>query len=265
MNYLQIAKIIKEEDASFETINIGTSNDIFHSKKSLIRIKKENEIDRDFNTPQSEINLYKSLNNLDCIPKLLFFDKEGNKAEEYIKGALFNKEDKKDIFLLANSIKKLHASPIFENSPNFEADKRLKKYKNGLSLFSSHEKEIIKKGLKILEESKQVISHNDLWKGNIIIRKEKAYLIDFEFGGVNSYLFDLASVIEENRLSKKNEEYFLSFFFLNDNEKNDIKTLILFLDIFWSYWAYSRFKENGNKIFETIFKEKRNHFLKKVL
>ncbi|HAS56014.1 MAG TPA: hypothetical protein DCR94_01930 [Firmicutes bacterium] len=265
MNYHQIAEIIKEEDANFEKINIGTSNDIFHSQKSLIRIKKENETDKDFNTPQNEINLYKSLNNLDCIPKILFIDKEGNKAEEYIKGTLFNKEEKKDIFLLANSIKKLHASPIFDNTPNFRIEKRLAKYKNGLSLFSTYEKEITKKGINILEGSKQAISHNDLWKGNIIIANEKAYLIDFEFGGVNSYLFDLASFIEENRLSKENEEYFLSIFFLTDKEKKDIKTLILFLDIFWGYWAYSRYSESKNENFYIIFEEKRNHFLKKVL
>lgn len=264
MNYLEIAKAIKEENSSFKKIDMGTSNDIFHSNKSLIRIKKENRVDRLFNTPLNEKNLYKSLDKLDFIPQLYYFDIEGNKAEEYIEGHLFDKENKNDLYLLANSIKRLHASPIFNNSPSFDVIKRLNNYKNGSSLFSKEEKEIIKKGVSILEASKQVISHNDLWNGNIIITKEKAYLIDFEFGGVNSYFFDLASVIEENRLSKENKEYFLSLFYLSEEEKKNINTLILFLDIFWGYWANSRYIETKKENFKKIFEEKRINYLKSL-
>jgi len=61
-----------------------------------------------------------------------------------------------------------------------------------------------------------VISHNDLLAANILDDGNQLWLIDWEYGGFNSPLFDLAGLASNNDLSEEQERQMLSQYFETD-------------------------------------------------
>ena len=88
--------LIDNTPASFSKLTTGTSNQIYASNELLIRKKINNEVDKDFNLPEAEFNIYKSLKGNRIAPTLFYFDENGNKVEEFIKSREFNKNNKED-------------------------------------------------------------------------------------------------------------------------------------------------------------------------
>ena len=76
---------------------------------------------------------------------------------------------------------------------------------------------------------------------------------DFEYAGLNISLFDIASFISENNLSKNEKEYFLSQF--ENINKKDVQTMINFENILWYYWASYMYKLTNKQIFNIIKSE----------
>lgn len=253
--------LIDNTPASFSKLTTGTSNQIYASNELLIRKKIINEVDKNFNLPETEFNIYKSLKGNRIAPTLFYFDENGNKVEEFIKSREFDKNNKEDIIKVANVIKELHALPIFDNQDEFNLMQRLSFYKKDIESPFKEEKQIVRRAINIINSSKQVVSHNDLWSGNILIDENRAYLIDFEFASINSYYFDLASLIEENALDKEMISYFLDQFDLDEKEIRDIYALIPFLDILWYYWALARYKETSLDNFLNIANSKKAYYL----
>lgn len=253
--------LIDSIPSSFISLSNGTANRIYASDELLIRKKVINKVDEPFNLPVNEKNIYKSLKGNIHVPHLYYFDEYGNKVEQFIKGREFRKDNKEDLLKVSKAIKSLHALPLFDIQEDFDIVNRFLSYKGKREASFIKEKEVVKKGINIINSSKQVISHNDLWSGNILIDEEKAYLIDFEFGSINSYYFDLASLIEENALDKESLTFFLSNFNLEEKEIRDIYSLIPFLDILWYYWALSRYNETNKTSFLDIAKSKKEHYL----
>jgi len=58
-----------------------------------------------------------------------------------------------------------------------------------------------------------VICHNDLLAANILDDGERLWLIDWEYGGYNSPLFDLAGLASNNALSEAQEHAMLEQYF----------------------------------------------------
>ncbi|MBM1690331.1 choline/ethanolamine kinase family protein [Sulfitobacter geojensis] len=65
-----------------------------------------------------------------------------------------------------------------------------------------------------------VIGHNDLLAANILDDGDKLWLIDWEYGGFNSPLFDLAGLASNNALSETQERAMLSQYFETDPDKH---------------------------------------------
>lgn len=61
-----------------------------------------------------------------------------------------------------------------------------------------------------------VIGHNDLLAANILDDGDRLWLIDWEYGGVNTPLFDLAGMASNNGLSEAQEGEMLSQYFGRD-------------------------------------------------
>jgi thiamine kinase-like enzyme len=61
-----------------------------------------------------------------------------------------------------------------------------------------------------------VIGHNDLLAANILDDGDKLWLIDWEYGGFNSPLFDLAGLASNNALSETQERTMLAQYFETD-------------------------------------------------
>lgn len=253
--------LINNTPSSFTSLSNGTANRIYASKELVIRKKSIDKVDEPFNLPRNEKNIYKSLKGNSHVPSLYYFDEVGNKVEQFIDGREFKKDNKDDLLKVSKAIKSLHALPLFDAQEDFDIVNRFLSYKGKVEANLIKEKEVVKKGINIINSSKQVVSHNDLWSGNILIDEERAYLIDFEFASINSYYFDLASLIEENSLDKESLSFFLSNFNLEEKEIRDIYTLIPFLDILWYYWAISRYNETSKASFLDIAKSKKEYYL----
>jgi thiamine kinase-like enzyme len=58
-----------------------------------------------------------------------------------------------------------------------------------------------------------VIGHNDLLAANILDDGHKLWLIDWEYGGFNTPLFDLAGLATNNALSEEQEQVILERYF----------------------------------------------------
>ncbi|MGC1506731.1 MAG: phosphotransferase [Sulfitobacter sp.] len=65
-----------------------------------------------------------------------------------------------------------------------------------------------------------VIGHNDLLAANILDDGDKLWLIDWEYGGFNTPLFDLAGLASNNALSEDQERAMLAQYFETDPDKH---------------------------------------------
>ena len=81
---------------------------------------------------------------------------------------------------------------------------RLSFYKDNSydNLFIKDESEIVFAAEKLYEKYPLVYAHNDLVKGNLLFKDKQLIVLDFEYAGLNISLFDIASFISENNLSK---------------------------------------------------------------
>ena len=58
-----------------------------------------------------------------------------------------------------------------------------------------------------------VFGHNDLLCGNLLDDGDRLWLIDFDYAGFNSPLFDLGGLASNNGLSAEQEEWMLGTYF----------------------------------------------------
>lgn len=88
----------------------------------------------------------------------------------------------------------------------------------------------------------QTPCHNDLVAENFVKSgDDKIYLIDWEYGGMNDPIFDLAAHALECDFSEEDEELFLRLYLESDEIPVDIQKRMLmnkiFQDFLWSIWT----------------------------
>lgn len=112
--------------------------------------------------------------------------------------------------------------------------------------------------------------HNDTLAANFIKSGEdKLYLIDWEYGGMNDPMWDIAAYCLENNFTEDEEELFLNIYFNgNVEEKYKKRVLInkIYQDFLWSTWT--NIKEAKGDDFGTYGIERYNRAkmnLKKIL
>lgn len=112
--------------------------------------------------------------------------------------------------------------------------------------------------------------HNDTLAANFIKSGEdKLYLIDWEYGGMNDPMWDIAAHCLENNFTEDEEELFLNIYFNgNVEEKYKKRVLInkIYQDFLWSTWT--NIKEAKGDDFGTYGIERYNRAkmnLKKIL
>lgn len=84
-----------------------------------------------------------------------------------------------------------------------------------------------------------VITHNDLLAANILDDGKRLWLIDWEYGGFNSPLFDLAGLASNNDLSVQQERAMINQYFDSDDNSlwrsyNALKCSSLMRETLWS-------------------------------
>ena len=68
-----------------------------------------------------------------------------------------------------------------------------------------------------------VYGHNDLLAANFIDDGERLWLIDWDYAGFNSPLFDLGGLASNNELSQEQEHWMLKSYFGNETGKIDFR------------------------------------------
>ena len=260
---------------SIRQLEEGTTNDIFLVNWDyIVRIRNKNETDSGYNLPFTEMAAISEAQKVKNapLPAICHYDPNtGNKIEIAIKGAEPLRAHSEiitvgNLKLVIDALKRLHkAKAHFPFSPveRYYAYKK----KSGAELPAGFEKKIIKEASWILENEPQVLCHNDLWAGNIILTGEgnlPCYLIDFEFAAGNAGIFDLASLIEENEIPRALYRQIIPYYFGENSQSHikDVDTLMVFLDGLWYYWAVSRFNETNDPRFQEIAKTKKARFLR---
>lgn len=100
----------------------------------------------------------------------------------------------------------------------------------------------------------KVPCHNDPVCENWILEdNKKMYLIDWEYGGMNNPIWDLALVCCEARYKKEQDELLLKLYFKKEPNKEEIKELIthkIIIDYYLSLWAKTRIPYDGKPLEE---------------
>ena len=262
--------------SSIKEIEEGTGNNVFIVNWDfIVRVKRKNDVDGEFNTPNTEVAAIVYAQKVkDCpIPPIWHYDSlNGNKIEAYIKDTdpLVSENE---MITLDNLKRVIDAVKVFHKGApqySFSAEHRFYSYKkkSGEALPAGFEKKVLRDAIRIIESEELVLSHNDLWSGNILLpsaEPSKAYLIDLEFASGNADIFDLASLLEENEIPENLCLEAIRYYYqdeFSEEKVERVKKMMLFLDALWYYWAMARYKETGKKIFLPIAKTKKERFLR---
>lgn len=186
--------------------------------------------------------------------ELIYFnEKTGIKISKFIDNAetLTPEAAKKQrsMEMVVSIIKKLHDSKVPMNN-NFDIYNKIEKYeqlrdKVGGFVFDDYydtkSKVIYLKTIMNELDVNLTPCHNDLVAENFIkSNDEEMYLIDWEYGGMNDPMWDLAAYCLENGLSEDEEELFFKIYFNGKIEEKYKKRILInkiYQDFLWSIWT----------------------------
>ncbi|ABR49958.1 Choline/ethanolamine kinase [Alkaliphilus metalliredigens QYMF] len=190
--------------------------------------------------------------NSECV----YFDEEsGTKFSKYIPNseniANLNPNSPQNIEAVSEIMRKIHQSKYtFSNEFDFKSE--LDKYEslveelNGSFFFDylEHKEQLFEYMENHLTEMNFLPCHNDTVPENFIMDKDGvAYLVDWEYSGMNDPNWDIAAYILESRLTQEGVENLYKSYYQrvpNDKELGNIKCYILAQDLLWTVWALIR-------------------------
>ncbi len=226
-------------------------------------VMTENFIKRENESVNSLIMSEKGFNVETC-----FFDaKTGIKITKFLENseALNHQSIKKlsNLKKIAKRLKELHSISVeFNGEFNIfiEFDKYISLLKNKdlFYKFSEDMPQLIDfftlvKSYLIANRGDLIACHNDIVPENVLIKNEEVYFIDWEYSGMNDPMFDIAALFVESRLNKDEQEYFLKYYFEEQesiNIDNKLKRTELYKftqDVLWFAWTLV--KEENDEFF----------------
>ena len=218
---------IWKNDILIEPVDGGLTNQNFlvrdGEKKYFARIGKDIEEHLIFRT--NEISASKAASLAGIAPKLIFAG-EGIIIFEYIKSITFNSELViQKIDKIIKLIKNIHdeiPNFISGDPPLFWVFHVVKNYvnflKNNNSPYLNLLNELVDKSSqlnKLASPYDIVFCHNDFLPANFIENKSKIWVVDWEYAGFNTPLFDLGGLASNNNFTYEQEIYLLE----NYNQK----------------------------------------------
>ena len=215
-----------------------------------------------------EKEIYDKIEPLKISEKVIFLDdKKGIKISKFVHNTRFyvNTPNEEQMRYVSKILKKLHNSKI-KVSKEYDAIKKInyyQKYVDSASFIDEKYEKIVFKEIASLDDKKEYcLCHNDLVHHNLLFKFNGLVLIDWEYASMNSPLFDLASFISENNLSREQEEFFLKEYYgykFSNLKMKKVDIYCHFLDIIFYYRALHYYKKRGDKIYYDIALEKFNH------
>lgn len=189
--------------------------------------------------------------NSDCI----YFDElSGIKVSIFIKNskniAAADPSSQQSLIAVSGLMKKLHSSP--KHFPNkFDWQMELSKYERIVEQlkgdfffdYTALKGQLFEFVNKSITKTVSVPCHNDTVPENFIVDgKGKAYLIDWEYSGMNDPSWDVAAYILESRLTEESIEYLVSSYYDEPRKEEilKIKGYMMVQDLLWTVWALIR-------------------------
>lgn len=243
---------IWNENIKIQTIDGGLTNQNFlieeNDKKYVVRLG--NDIPEHLISRSNEFIVSKAASTAGIGPKVIYHS-EGILVLDYIECNTLSAEGvRKNIKSIIPLIKKIHheiPKNLYGQSVIFWVFHVIRNYVKFLyDNKSSHSKilsDLISKSDSLEKNSTPyeiVFGHNDLLPANFLDDGSRLWVIDWEYAGYNTPLFDLGGLSSNNNFSFKEETYLLENYFENKiNDKlllryNSLKCASLLRETMWS-------------------------------
>ncbi len=243
---------IWNENIKIQTIDGGLTNQNFlieeNNKKYVVRLG--DDIPEHLISRSNELIVSKAASNAGISPKVIYHS-EGILVLDYIECTTLSAEGvRKNIKSIIPLIKKIHheiPKNLYGQSVIFWVFHVIRNYVKFLyDNKSSHSKilsDLISQS-ELLEKKSSpyeiVFGHNDLLPANFLDDGSRLWVIDWEYAGYNTPLFDLGGLSSNNDFSFEEETYLLENYFENKiNDKlllqyNSLKCASLLRETMWS-------------------------------
>ena len=243
---------IWNENIKIQTIEGGLTNQNFlieeNNKKYVVRLG--DDIPEHLVSRSNELIVSKAASNAGISPKVIYHS-EGILVLDYIECKTLSAEGvRKNIKSIIPLIKKIHheiPKNLYGQSVIFWVFHVIRNYVKFLyDNKSSHSKilsDLISQS-ELLEKKSSpyeiVFGHNDLLPANFLDDGSRLWVIDWEYAGYNTPLFDLGGLSSNNDFSFEEETYLLENYFENKiNDKlllqyNSLKCASLLRETMWS-------------------------------
>lgn len=247
---------LKKDSLTWEKNVQALSNNVYIGQEIVCKHYIKNDFTKKYGNQESKI--------IDLLPRIQI--KEHNKTNDYIcitkiqNASLFNdtfynerviKVIAQQLFFI-HSIDKKIIKKFKIKSPKFKKTWKYLKHLDYLPNYPDEDK-VFKSAMKIMKNN-PVICNNDLVDGNILLeRNNSVTFIDYEYGGYNNRVFDLASFVIKRQINEEQEKMFLDayevFYKINMSEYLIAKK---FFSYFWSKWALVKYHETSDDIYKDI-------------
>ena len=244
-----------ELDASFdyELLLGGLTNENYHvslgDKQFVLRINNPGSELMGLNR-EREFIIHHSLVSDRLAPAIIYNDPEHQfRLTEWLDGTVWTKKsfrNKASLNRLVRMVKKIHKKDP-KNLPKISLAKKVNTYRERIIAAYEHlpslESELGQAAINLLAELEpkdtQCLCHNDLVAANIISTREATYIIDYEYAGVSSPMFELAVIARANQLDAEHIEYLLSCYYGDDwqNHSESFDSWCWFYDYLSLIWA----------------------------
>ena len=194
--------------------------------------------------------------------KLLYFGDDGCKVMEFFEDPQEMNEKvmqkRENLIQAANIFYKLHNCGVDTKVP-FEVFNMAALYEK--IIFNSNTKVYedysdikksvmsIKEYIDSVEPIKIVPCHNDSLMGNWVLDKNNIlHLIDWEYSGMNDYMWDLSCFSIEANYSEQLDKDLLNEYFKREITSNENKHFIaakIYVDYLWTLWGLTRVQYDG--------------------
>lgn len=194
--------------------------------------------------------------------KCLAFHDDGTKVTEYIPGAVTMNsklfQDLKKIKDAGQIFRILHTSGADTKVP-FEVFEIAKTYeniiaKNNVALYDDYDEVRnrifeIKSEMDARKVGKIVPCHNDpLCENWVVDDSGRMYLIDWEYAGMNDFMWDVADLSIEAEFDREHDEFLLKNYLGTEPTTVDWQHFLaskLYVDYLWTLWAKTRVPFDG--------------------
>ena len=248
-NICNVLKCRPKDISNFELINKGLTNNSFsfmvNDKKYMYRFPGADapvELDRKLEKKNQELAKAAGIDD-----SYIYEDEnEGWKISNFIEvDEAFDFLNTKHIKLLCNALRKFNSKHnksgktfdyIYKTDIILNIIKGLDKEKWN-ALYKYHD-DIIKIEKRLKKDNWDFqLSHNDIWEDNILLSKNKIYLIDWEYAGDADIGYDISKLCVKSKCSLDNLSNYLVNYFDRIPSESEIDHLIGCTAVSYYYWV----------------------------